>query len=87
MLLGGFAHPIEDDARLDDGYLLLRVEGNEAAHVLREVEDDGDIAALTGETGARTRGRMAAPSSRQAAIAAWTSAASRGRTTPMGVWR
>jgi hypothetical protein len=47
----GFPHAIEDDAWLDDGRFALRVERQQAPHVLREVNDDRDIAALAGEAG------------------------------------
>jgi hypothetical protein len=54
VLLGGFANAVENDARFDGGKLAVRIEQVDGAHVLGEVEDDGGIATLTGETGAST---------------------------------
>jgi hypothetical protein len=63
------------------------IELRERVHVARVVEDHGHVDALAGEAGARAAGRTAAPVARQAASAASTSAASRGKMTPMGSWR
>ena len=56
MDFGGFTDAIEHDSRFDDGDSLCGVERDKTPHVFRKVEDDGDVAALTGEAGARTAG-------------------------------
>jgi hypothetical protein len=65
MHLGRLAHTVQHNARLDDSALPLRIERDEAVHVLRKIQHDRDIAALTGE--ARSR---AARQNRRAQFAA-----------------
>ncbi len=45
----GVADAVEDDAGLDVDGASDGVDGVHAVHVLREIEDDGGVAALTGE--------------------------------------
>jgi hypothetical protein len=52
MFLGNVAEVIENDAGLDAGDAAVRIDLEDARHVFREVEDDGDVAALSGERGA-----------------------------------
>ena len=52
--LCGFADAVEHDAGLDVDGLCLGIDGTHAVHVLGEVEDDGGVAALTGEAGSRS---------------------------------
>ncbi len=52
MDLGCFAQAVENDARLNHGKLCAHIDGGEPVHVLREVEDNGDVRALSGEAGA-----------------------------------
>ncbi len=56
---GGFADAVEDDAGLDVHGAGDGVDGAHLVHVLREVEDDGEVAALAGEARCllRVRGR------------------------------
>ncbi len=49
---GGFADAVEDDAGLDVDGAGDGIDGAHLVHVLREVEDDGGVAALAGERGA-----------------------------------
>ena len=51
--LGLFAQPIEDDARLHPRLPARRVDCQDRVAVLREVEDDRDVAALPCQAGAR----------------------------------
>jgi hypothetical protein len=43
------AEVVENDAVLAAGDAAVRIDLKDARHVLREVEDDGDVAALSGE--------------------------------------
>ncbi len=52
----GVADAVEDDAGLDVNGAGLGIDGAHAVHVLREVEDDGEVAALAGEGGAGSAG-------------------------------
>ncbi len=52
----GVADAVEDDAGLDVDGAGVGVDGAHVVHVLREVEDDGDVAALAGERGAGSAG-------------------------------
>jgi hypothetical protein len=49
MFFGGSAEVIENDAGLDAGDAAVRIDLEDARHVFREVEDDGDVATLSGE--------------------------------------
>ena len=49
---GGIAQRIENDAWLNAREFALRIELKNLVHVLRKIEDDGDVAALSGEAGA-----------------------------------
>ena len=51
VLLGGGAQMIEDYARLNAGNALVRIELHNLRHILREIKNDSDIAALTCERG------------------------------------
>ena len=53
---GGLADAVEHDAGLDVDGAGGGIDGAHAAHVLGEVEDDGDVAALAGERGAGSAG-------------------------------
>ena len=57
MLFGGLAQAIEDDAGIDGGELAFGVERAEPVHVLRVIENDGDIGALAGQAGASAAGQ------------------------------
>ena len=48
---------VQDDARLDACDALDRIDLEDPVHVLGEVEDDGDVAALAGEAGPRAPGQ------------------------------
>jgi hypothetical protein len=85
--LGGLAQAVEDDARLDARQLGGGVDGGEAVHVAGEVEDHGDVGALAGQAGARAARQDGGSGGAAGGQAASTSAASRGRMTPMGSWR
>ena len=52
MFFGGVAEVVEDDAGLHAGDAAGGIDLENARHVLGEVEDDGDVAALSGEGGA-----------------------------------
>jgi hypothetical protein len=54
VLLGGGAEMIEDDTGLNARNPALGIEFKDVRHVLREVEDDGYIAALAGKRGPAT---------------------------------
>src|SRR5215472_11350363 len=54
VLLSASAQGVEDDARLDAGETAIRIDFEDPVHVLREVEDDGNVAALAGEARAGT---------------------------------
>ena len=54
--LCGGAEVVVDEAGFDPGEALFRIELEEVVEVLREVEDDGDVAGLTGEGGAGAAG-------------------------------
>ena len=88
MFFGGVAEVVENDAGLHAGDAAGGIDLENPRHVLGEVEDDGDVAALAGERGAaaaaeqwarRTRGRGRSWRERRRL--------SRGRTTPIGTWR
>ena len=49
VLLGLAAKIVEDDAWFDRGVFLFRIELEDAMHILREIEYDSDVAALTGQ--------------------------------------
>jgi hypothetical protein len=49
MFFGGVAEVIEDDSGLYAGDAAGRVDFEDLRHVLGEIEDDGDVAALSGE--------------------------------------
>ena len=76
---------IQDHAGLDAGNTLLDIHLENAIHVLREVEHDRDVAALTGQ--ARAGASIGASNDLHMATAARTSPSSRGTTTPMGTCR
>src|SRR5215471_18613575 len=50
-LFGGVAEVIEDDSRLDTGNAACGIDLEDVGHVLREIQDDRDVAALSGERG------------------------------------
>jgi len=52
MFFGGVAEVVEDDARLYACDAAGGIDLEDARHVLREIEYDGDVAALAGEGGA-----------------------------------
>ena len=52
--LCGVADAVEDDAGFDVNRASLCVDCAHAVHVLREVKDDGSVAALSGKRGARS---------------------------------
>jgi hypothetical protein len=54
MFLSGVAEMIENDSRLDPRDAAVGINFEDVAHVLGEVEHDGDVAALTGEGSAST---------------------------------
>ncbi len=56
MLLGLGAEGVEDDAGLYAGDAALGIDLEDAVHVFGEVENDGGVAALTGEGGAAAAG-------------------------------
>lgn len=56
MQLSGIAEAIEHNAGLDVGEAGDGVERADGVHVFGEVEDNGDVTALTGEAGAGTAG-------------------------------
>ncbi len=56
VFLGGVAQVIEDDARPDPREALPGVHLGDVVHVLREVEHDGDVAALSGQGGPAAAG-------------------------------
>lgn len=56
---------IQDDARLDAGDAACRIDLEDIGHVLRKIEDDRDVAALSGE-----RGSSAAAKKRRAKFTA-----------------
>jgi len=45
---------IEDDSRLDTGNAACGIDLEDVGHVLREIQDDRDVAALSGERGSST---------------------------------
>ena len=47
------AQVVEHDARLDTGNSLLWIELDDLIHVLAEIEQDGDVTALSRQAGAR----------------------------------
>ena len=47
---------IEDDAGFNAGAMRCRIEFDDGVHVLREVDDDGNIAGLACDTGAAAPG-------------------------------
>ena len=49
MFLGSASQVIEDDARLDPCSAVKRINLEDPSHVLREIDHNGDIAALSGE--------------------------------------
>ena len=55
--LGGVAEAVENDAGLDAGELVGRVQRFERVHVARVVEDDGDVGGLACEAGAGAAGQ------------------------------
>jgi hypothetical protein len=56
MLLGGGAEVVEDYSRLHAGDAALGIDLENIRHVLREIEDDGYVAALAGEGSSATAG-------------------------------
>jgi len=52
MLFGGVAEVIENHPGLHTGDASLGIDLNNISHVLGEIEDDGDVAALSGERSA-----------------------------------
>ena len=58
MLFGGGAEVIEDDAGFDASDAALRVNLEDPGHVLGEVENDGRVAALSGERRAAAAGEQ-----------------------------
>ncbi|HLX59200.1 MAG TPA: hypothetical protein VKR83_19455 [Ktedonobacteraceae bacterium] len=65
--LGGVAQHIQDNAGLDAGDLLPRINLEDGAHVPGHVDDDGAIAALPGQAGstaARQQRNSIAPAER-----------------------
>jgi hypothetical protein len=54
--LGGVADAIEDDTGLDVDSALSDVDFAHFVHVFREVEDDGEVAALSGQRGSGSAG-------------------------------
>jgi hypothetical protein len=56
MKLGSFAHAVEDDTGLDNGEARIGIEREDRPHVVGEIKDDSDVAALSGEAGACTAG-------------------------------
>ena len=59
--LGRGAQHVEDHARLDPGEPALRVHCQHPVEVLREVDHDGDVAALPGQAGAAAAGQHRHP--------------------------
>ena len=49
---GGGAQLIENHAGLDAGSAAIGIDRDNPSHVFREIEDDGDVAALSGKRGA-----------------------------------
>ena len=76
--LGGVPQTIENNARLHARPPRVRIEGDDAVHVLRTVDDDRDVATLAGEAGA------AAASDDRRAV---TAADAHGRDDVIGVAR
>ena len=54
MLLGGIAEIVEHYAWLDPGNAPLRIDFQDLIHVLGEIHDDGNVAALAGQRSAAT---------------------------------
>jgi len=52
--LGGLAEAVENNARLDARQLCGGIDGGELVHIAREVEDNSDVSALSGEAGSRS---------------------------------
>ncbi len=52
IFFGGVSQLIEDDSGLHAGDAPTGIDLEDLSHVLREIEDDGDVAALSGERGA-----------------------------------
>jgi hypothetical protein len=65
VLFGGGAESVEDDSGLHAGDAAGGIDFENARHVLGEIENDGDVAALAGE-----RGAAAAAEQRRAELAA-----------------
>jgi hypothetical protein len=49
MLFRGISQMIENDSGLHSRYLSLRIDFENSIHVLRIIEDDCDVAALSGK--------------------------------------
>jgi hypothetical protein len=58
IFLGGVAKMVEDDSGLDAREAALGIDLENVAHVLREIEDDGNVAALSGERCASTAAKQ-----------------------------
>ncbi len=56
MLLGGGAKVVEDYSRLNAGDAALGIDLENLRHVLREIEDDGHVAALAGQGSSASAG-------------------------------
>jgi hypothetical protein len=52
MFFGGIAEVVENYSGLDAGYAALGIDFKDIAHVLREIENNGDVTALACERGA-----------------------------------
>ncbi len=86
--LGAVAQSIQNHARLNARESPLRINVQNAIHVLGEIEHHGNVAALAGEARAGApRGSTGALNFRHAATAAITSSASCGTTKPIGICR
>ncbi len=57
MLFGGSAERIEDDSGLNSRDAAHRIDFENGRHVLREIEDDGGVATLSGEGGSSAAGQ------------------------------
>src|SRR6266566_1824347 len=84
VFLGLISQRVQDDAGLNSGESPVRIDLEDLVHLLGEVQDHRDIAALPGQTRAGPRGRTGAPYFLHAATVAITSSSSRGTTRPMG---
>jgi hypothetical protein len=58
MLFGFGAEVVEDDARFDPGNAATGVNLKDLCHILRKVEDDGRVAALSCERGTGATGEQ-----------------------------